>query len=50
MFGAPIPDETTFNKFYEVLGWANDMVKETGYVAGTDHLTVADIAFIATYS
>ena len=50
MFGAPKPDETTFKKFYEVLSWANDFVKPTGYVAGTDHMTLADISFLATYS
>jgi len=50
MFGAPKPDETTFKKFDEVLAWANDFVKPTGYVAGTDHMTLADISFLATYS
>ena len=50
MFGgeSKIPDEK-FDKLKEVLGWANDFVKETGYVAGTDHLTIADICFASTY-
>ena len=26
-----------FDRLKEVLGWANDFVKETGYVAGTDY-------------
>ncbi|QQP39153.1 Glutathione S-transferase 1 isoform C [Caligus rogercresseyi] len=30
---------------------ANDMVKESGgYVAGTDHMTIADLCWVATYS
>jgi len=33
-----------------VLGWANDFVADTGYVAGTNHLTIADIAFVTTFS
>ena len=36
-------------KFKEVMGWVNDFIKPTGYVAGTDYLTVADIAFLATF-
>ena len=34
----------------EVLGWVNDMIKETGYAAGTKQATIADYAFLATYS
>jgi len=34
----------------EVMGWVNDFIKPTGYVAGTDHLTVADLCFVATYA
>ena len=37
-------------RFKEVMGWVNDFIKPTGYAAGTDHLTVADIAFLATFS
>ena len=50
MFGGPIPDESLFKKFHETLQWADDFVKPTGYVAGTDHMTLADISFMATYS
>ena len=32
------------------MGWVNDFIKPTGYVAGTDHLTVADLCFVATYA
>ena len=44
--GGPEKDE----KFKEVMGWVNDFIKPTGYVAGTDHLTVADLCFLATYA
>ena len=33
----------------EVLGWVHDFAK-TGYAAGTDHFTLADICFVATFS
>ena len=32
------------------MGWVTDFIKPTGYVAGTSHITVADLAFLATYS
>ena len=32
------------------MGWVEDFIKPTGYVAGTDHLTVADLAFAGTFS
>jgi glutathione S-transferase len=44
------PPATALPKALEVLGWVNDFIKPTGYVAGTDHLTIADIAFLSTYS
>jgi len=51
LFGKEVPDKESKDKrFKEVMGWVTDFIKPTGYVAGTDHLTVADIAFIATYS
>ncbi|XP_040569156.1 glutathione S-transferase 1 [Lepeophtheirus salmonis] len=50
IFGKEEVKPETIKKLKEVLGWANDMVKETGYAAGTDHLTIADIAWISTYS
>ena len=36
----------------EVLGWANDFARDskTGYIAGTPSLSLADLAFAATYS
>lgn len=50
LFGKAAPGQDKYDRFNEVMGWANDMVKTTGYVANTDHLTVADISFAATYS
>jgi len=50
MFGGPTPGPDKHDKFKEVMGWVNDFIKATGYVAGTDHLTVADLAFVATYA
>ncbi|TRY73070.1 hypothetical protein TCAL_07767 [Tigriopus californicus] len=47
--GQDIPD-SAFTKAREVLSWAQDMVKATGYAAGTTHMTLADLAFVATYS
>jgi len=35
---------------HEVLGWVNGFLESTGYVAGTDHLTLADVCFVATLS
>nr|ACO10488.1 Glutathione S-transferase 1, isoform C [Caligus rogercresseyi] len=34
----------------EATSWANDMIKTTGYVADTDHLTIADLCFLSNYS
>ncbi len=36
----------------EVLRWCDDFARdsETGYIAGTDGLSLADLAFAATYS
>ncbi|CAB4068424.1 unnamed protein product [Lepeophtheirus salmonis] len=39
-----------FIRLLEILGWANDIVKETGCTAGTEEMTIADIAWMATYS
>jgi glutathione S-transferase len=33
-----------------VLGWVRDFAKPTGFIAGTRHLTIADLAFVASYS
>jgi len=32
------------------LTWTNDFVKDSGYIAGTENMTVADIVFVATFS
>ena len=51
LFGTGVPDkEMGDKKFQEIMGWVTDFIKPTGYVAGTNHLTVADIAFLSTYS
>ncbi|CAB4055393.1 GST [Lepeophtheirus salmonis] len=46
---ADVPAEK-FEKLKKVLAWANDMIKETGFAAGTEEMTIADIAWVATYS
>ena len=43
--GKDIP-EGAHQKLAEALRWASDMVKETGYAAGTDHITLADLCFL----
>jgi hypothetical protein len=48
MFGGATVPQDKFDKLDEVLGWIVDFIKPTGYVAGTDHLTIADICFVAT--
>ena len=45
-----IPSQADYDRVKEVLGWVTDMIKPTGYVAGTNHMTLADIAFVATIS
>ncbi len=47
--GIPIPDSARA-KFKEVLGFANEMVKKSGYIAGTDHITLADLSCLASFS
>ena len=37
-------------KLQEALRWTSDFVSQTGWVAGTDRLSLADIAFVSTYS
>ena len=37
-------------RFHEVMRWIQDFVKPTGYIAETNYLTVADLAFLATFS
>ena len=51
MFGASETiEKAKFDKLQEVLGWAKGFIAETGYVAGTAKLTLADICFVATLS
>ena len=50
LFGGPTPGPEKDERAKEVLGWLNDFIKPTGYVAGTDHLTVADLALMASFS
>ena len=45
--GASI-DKDKYDKLQEVLGWAKGFIAETGYVAGTKGITLADICFVAT--
>ena len=49
MFGTGVPGEDKHKKFKEVMGWVEDFLKPTGYAAGTDSMTVADIAWVATF-
>ena len=50
IFGKPVHDiEAKQKKFEEVLGWANDFVKLTGFFAETKEMTIADIAIAATF-
>ena len=44
-----VPDNAQ-ERLVEVLKWANDFVKASGFVAGTEHHSIADIAFLATYA
>ena len=38
--------EGAHDKLAEALRWASDMVAPTGYAAGTDHITLADLCFL----
>jgi glutathione S-transferase len=49
MKGEEITEEA-YEKLSEALGWFSDFVKPTGYAAGTDHVTLADICLLSTYS
>ena len=45
----PIMRRVAKSKFKEVLKVASGKVKATGYAAGTSHITVADLAMLASY-
>ena len=51
MFGwGTLPGKKEYDRFKEIMKWVDDFIKNTGYVAGTNHFTLADICFVATYS
>merc|ERR1711862_310628 len=50
MFGGDKPGQDKVDKLKEVLGWVDGFVAEDKFCAGTSNLTIADIAFVATYS
>ena len=50
MFGGDKPGQDKVDKLKEVLGWVDGFVAEDKFCAGTTNLTIADIAFMATYS
>ena len=51
MFGwGTLPGKKEYDRFKEIMNWVDDFIKDTGYVAGTNHLTLADICFSVTYS
>ena len=50
MFGGEKVGDDKYEKVKEVMGWVSDMIKPTGYVAGTANMTIADICFVATIS
>ena len=47
--GSKGPNKELEDKYVEVLGWVTAMVKR-GYVADTDHVTLADLSFVSTFS
>ena len=50
MFGGDKPGQDKVDKLKEVLGWVDGFVAEDKFCAGNSNLTIADIAFVATYS
>jgi len=49
-FSANAPGEKEHNRVKEVLGWCNGWVAGGKFMAGTDTITLADLAMIATYT
>ena len=43
----PAPNQ---DKLKEAMGWIEDYLKPTGFVAGTESMSVADLSLLATYS
>ena len=51
MFGGQkTPDESKKPRLKEVLGWLEEYVKPTGFIAGTHHATVADFVCMVSFS
>lgn len=42
--------EAKINSLKEAFGFLEGFLEKTGFAAGTDHLTLADLALLATYS
>lgn len=50
LFGsASEADPAHLKRLHEALGWLRDFIKPTGFVAGTNHLTIADVSIISAY-
>ena len=50
MFETGKPGQDKVDKLKKVLGWVDGFVSEGKFCAGTSHITIADISFIATFS
>merc|ERR1712051_779661 len=50
MFETGKPDQDKVDKLKEVLGWVDGFVARDKFCAGTSHITIADIAFLSTFS
>ena len=50
MFQAEDPDREAQEKLAEFLDWMEDWVEDTGFIAGTKNVTLADIAFLAIFA
>ena len=48
--GAEAPAADKLERLHEVLGFMNEKVKKTGFASQTDHLTLADLSYLATTS
>ena len=44
------PDEDKYERCKEVMGWLEHYLGSTGFVAGTESMTIADIACLASVS
>ncbi len=48
--GKPGPSPSALAALREALSWASAMIEPTGWAAATDHLTLADLSFAATFA